>query len=478
MKIKTVIVAICLFAGLSAYAQLGEAILDQNLILLPKEFEPDVVAEDGAWTWFNDERAIWHQSFLYVGYVLSDGRYGVSRFNPSAGKAKTMIISTEKSRETDDHNNPSFTVLPDDRLLIMYSKHNTYNQFYYRISKTAQPTSEKDWGPEMEQQLSERNTYSNTFLLKKEGGRIYNFHRNINFNPTISISEDKGQSWGEPIHFISAGKGKVRPYPKYFSNHEDRIDLIYTDGHPRDIDNSIFHMYYQKAEFKNSAGEKVKDFADLPIQHDKGERGSEIYTYSEEEWQGNEGPDNWIPKGRAWTWDIAYQKNGNPVVAFQVQIDNGENFRDDRIYYYYAYWTGKEWKKKLIAKGGRPLYPREDDYGGGMAIDPDNPGVIYISSNAHSPFDLANIYDTLLSERESYYIWRGDLNKDGAISFSWKKVVGGSGTGAIRPIVPENHGFGVHLLWLEGEYRTYKDFSTSVMTICGDYEEVFGEKKD
>ena len=31
------------------------------------------VAADGAWTWFNDERAVWQDGRIQVGYVRSDG---------------------------------------------------------------------------------------------------------------------------------------------------------------------------------------------------------------------------------------------------------------------------------------------------------------------------------------------------------------------------------------------------------------------
>src|SRR5690606_7476950 len=82
-----------------------------------------LIAPAGAWTWFNDERAIVHRGSIFSGYVLRDGRYGVTRHDFKTGESHHMIISTPDSAQRDDHNNPSLTVLPDGRILALYSKH-------------------------------------------------------------------------------------------------------------------------------------------------------------------------------------------------------------------------------------------------------------------------------------------------------------------------------------------------------------------
>ena len=37
--------------------------------------------------------------------------------------------------QPDDHNNPTFLVLPDERIMIFYSRHTDEPCFYYRISR-------------------------------------------------------------------------------------------------------------------------------------------------------------------------------------------------------------------------------------------------------------------------------------------------------------------------------------------------------
>jgi hypothetical protein len=424
------------------------------------------IAPDGAWTWFNDERAIFHQGSLFAGYVLADGRYGVTRYDPATNTLHPMILSTAASRQQDDHNNPSLTILPDGRLLALYAKHVAGPVFYQRTSLVPLPSSNADWGPEITHTVPASNTYNNTYRLTAESNRIYNFHRSINFNPSLTISEDLGATWLPTTHFISIGTGGIRPYPRYCSNHTDRIDLIYTEGHPRDFNNSIYHLFYQNGAFRKTDGTTVKSAANLPLIHQNGEHGSFVYTYSAQPWGPGQGPDDWIPSARAWTWDVHYGSDGNPVCVFQVQLDNvtGTGWNHDRIYYYYARWTGTQWQKRFIAHAGRPLYSGEDDYAGGITIDPSNPSVIYLSSNAANPFNLTDLTNVPLRPNDRYELWRG-TTADGGLTFTWEPITIDSPADNLRPIVPENHGYDRALLWFHGTYTTYTNYNTQVFAL-------------
>jgi hypothetical protein len=420
---------------------------------------PILLAPDGAWTWFNDERAIWHLGKLYSGYVLKNGRVGISRFDPAT--MATTHVSLSSFIQVDDHNNPSITVLSDDRLMVIYSQHNGAS--YRRISTVTEPASISDWGAEIAMEGG-AISYANTYRLTAESDRIYHFNRGINWNPTLAISNDDGATFEPRAQFISTGTGGTRPYPKYTSNKTDRIDLIYTDGHPRNDDNSIYHLYYKGGNFRASDGTVVKAIGSLPLAHDSGEVGTKVYTYSASAWGPEDGPDDWIPDARAWTWDITYGANGHPVCAFQVQVDNvtGSGWNHDRIYYYYARWTGTEWQRRFIAHGGRGLYGSEDDYGGGMAIDPEDPNVIYISTNAAAPFELSDLSNVPLATNDRYEIWQGTTS-DGGLTFTWQPVTSNSGADNLRPIVPENHGYDRCVLWFRGIYTSYVNYDTQVV---------------
>jgi hypothetical protein len=423
------------------------------------------IAADGVWTWFNDERAIaLPNGNLLVGYVRSDGRIAATNYDPRTGDAHESILSGDGAMEVDDHNNPSFTVLPDNRILAVYSRHNPDTFYFWRVSRTPNPRSTADWSEQGVRSASARNTYANTYLLRGENDLIFNFHRAINFNPTLSFSRDLGRSWEDPIHFITAGTGRQRPYPVYASNKRDRIDLIYTDAHPRDFDNSIYHLFYRDGAFRRSDGSVLRRLADLPIAHDEGERGTVVYQYSERPWGAGQGPDDWIPGGRGWTWDVAYGPGEHPVAAFQVR--RGEvaetTWRGDRVYYYYARWTGTEWRKHFIAHAGRPLYDRERDYGGGITIDPQNTNVVYLSSNALRPFDLGSLDDVPLNPGDRYTLYRGET-RDGGSTFRWTELTPGATEDNLRPHAIENAGGRTSVVWFRGTYNTYTDYRTRVM---------------
>lgn len=151
-------------------------------------------------------------------------------------------------------------------------------------------------------------------------------------------------------------------------------------------------------------------------------------------------------------------------MAFTVQKDNvtGSGWSNDRIYYYYARWTGATWQKRFIAHAGRPLYSAEDDYAGGMCIDPENPNVVYISTNAANPFDLSSTTNVPLNANSRYEIWRGTTS-DGGLTFTWEAITENSSADNIRPFVPKNHGKKESVLWLKGVYSTYRNYSMKVV---------------
>ncbi len=438
------------------------------------------IAPNGTWTWFNDERAIWHNGVLLAGYMRNDGYAGITRYDPATNKSTHSNIGTATSLQVDDHNNPSLTILPDQRVLATYSKHGSANQFYTRISTNSDPRSLSDWGAETVVTTPAGNTYANTMRLSGSGvgenNTIYNFSRCINYNPCLTRSTTNGASWGSTVQVINVGTGGTRPYPRYVTNQRNRIDMIYTDGHPRNENNSIYHLYYQGETFYKSDGTAVKTLAQLPLNHgaisdpNSGEKGTTVYQFSTATWSAGQGANDWIPNGRAWTWDIHYGTNGDPVCAFQVQVDDAASSDSsvikDRIYYYYARWTGSSWQRRFIAQAGRPLYAAEDDYGGGMSLDPEDPRVVYISSNAAKPFDLSSLTQVPLAVSERYDIWRG-ITLDGGLSFNWTRITENTGADNIRPIVPANHHRSQHLLWLQGTYTSYTNYNTKVMGIFG-----------
>lgn len=447
-------------------------------MLPPAPVNPfDVVSDDGVWTFFNGERAVIHGGMYFVGGVKSNGQYSVNRYDPETKEKAEMIISTASSQQKDDHNNPSITVLGDGKLLIVYSRHSSDKRMFYRRSLVADPKLASDWGPEQVKTMLDFNAYANTYRLADEG-KVYSFSRSTNRNPTVVISDDEGVSWGVPKHFIKTGTGGVRPYPRYCSDKKGRIDMVYTDGHPRAKENSVYHLFYEDGKVNSTGGTLLKTFANLPLEHDSGERGAVVYQYKAEAWGANDGADDWIPTGRAWVWDVQYQKDGKPACVFQVQKDNvtGTGWNHDRIYYYYARWTGTEWQRRFIAQGGRGAYSAEDDYGGGLCIDPVDPRVVYISSNAADPFALGDIDNVPLRANDRYEIWRG-FTADGGLTFTWTAVTENSDEDNMRPTVVEGHERTQDVIWMRGQYSTYSNYEMKLVIKSGEKRKDFNDWK-
>jgi autotransporter-associated beta strand protein len=430
--------------------------------LSPAQTNFATLIADGAWTWFNDPRAIFHNGALYFGYVRSsDGRSALNAFNLQSSQTTNLWASS--LTQTDDHDVAGLLAKQDGTLLAIYSRHQSDQFFTCRLSANTNPVSTADWGAERTNNtgmtVGVGMTYANPFQLTNEGGKIYNFARYINYNPNVFTSTNGGTNWSTPQILIQTGSGSTRPYVKYCSDYNSRIDILYTDAHPDNYTNSLYHVFYQSNSIYKTDGTFLKSLANIPLLHDSGERGSVIYQYSD---AASSDFNQWIATGRAWCWEIAYQTNGAPACVFQAKVDNvtGSTWADARIYYYYARWTGTNWQKRFIAQAGRPLYNSQPDYGGGIGLDPQDVNTIYISTDAANPFDLSTVTNVPLGNH--YEIWRG-VTTDGGLTFNWQAVTTNSTVDNLRPYVPRRFDGEPCVLWFRGTYTSYTSFSSSIV---------------
>jgi hypothetical protein len=419
------------------------------------------LAADGAWCWFGNPRAVFKDGKLYFGYVRhADGRACLNVFNPTT--TTSSLVWASAMSEKDDHDNPALLELTDGRLLATYQKHSSEQCFYYRLSTSAAAELPANWSAETPAANSgARLSYSNPYQLAAATNRIFLFARNLNYNPTLYLSDASGTNWSSPTVFIKTGVGGVRPYAQYCSDGNSRIEVCYTDGHPNEIPCSLYHLYYQAGALRQTDGTFLRNLADAPLRHDSGERGSVIYPFNT---NATSDFNAWIPSGRAWCWDMVYHTNGAPITVFSVQSEKvgGTNWYDDRLYYHYARWTGTNWQKRFIAQAGRPLYKGEQHYAGGITIDPRNPDAIYLSSNARNPFDLTTLTNVPLRANARYEIWRG-ITTDGGLSFAWQPVTTNSAVDNLRPYVPRRNPQPYGLIWFAGTYTSYTKWDTTVL---------------
>ena len=144
------------------------------LASLPAQTNLAVLANDGAWTWFNDPRALFNNGTLYFSYDrFSDGKTVLSTLNLQTGGVTNLWTSSLASQ--DDHNVAGLLPKQDGTMLAVYSRHGEDQFFCYRLSTSANPVSPSAWGAEQRNNtgtsVSSAMSYSNPFQLAAEGGR-------------------------------------------------------------------------------------------------------------------------------------------------------------------------------------------------------------------------------------------------------------------------------------------------------------------
>jgi hypothetical protein len=426
-------------------AQKGSATAPDDLI----EF-----TEDGGWCWFEDPRALIHDGKLIIG-VVSSGYLDPEQ----KGDIRSVIYEIQTGERSsielfdqlqlDDHDSPVFLGLPDGSVLTLFAQHGDENLFYYRISEPGDPTR---WGSVNQFIPSESTslTYSNPHLLTGEKNRIYNFFRGLDnsFKPSYVYSDDLGRTWTTGNVFIDVpSEFRHRPYVRYVSDGVKTVHMIYTEGHPRNYDNSIYHIYYRDGSLHQSNGSRI---ASLSEGLSRPELGTLVFK----------GDADHV----AWTVDIELDKQGRPFTAYSVQVGSaglpsqqgGEDHR-----YRFAYWDGERWHDSQMAYAGSRLYPREDDYTGLVALFPGNPRIAFISTDANP-----STGEPLISQEDGkrhYEIFRGDRSSSG--SWEWMPVTKDSTEDNLRPIIPKPSDGKTAVLWLRGDYRTYTDYSLKVVGI-------------
>ncbi len=425
---------------------------------LPVAAQPPVITlnDDGGWCWFEDERAIVVNGQLTLGSV-SAGAHDLSRKGNI--EATTYDLASAASHRSvlhaglqlDDHNSPAFCVLGDGRVLALYCKHGPENQIYYRISQ--QPGDTMHWQEEQAfvPSANSRVTYSNPFRLAGENnqrGRIYNFYRGYDnsFKPSWMTSDDDGRSWtahGLWIDFPS--EQRHRPYVKYTSNNQDTVHFVFTEGHPRNFDNSLYHASYRDGAFYRTDGTRIKAVTDGPITPREATR---IFAGD--------------ASNVAWPCDLHLDEQQHPVVVYSVQKDGaGQNRAGDAgegdHRYRLAHWDGTDWRDHQIAYAGTRLYPGEDDYTGLACIDPNDTNTLYLSSDV-------NIHNGQPNSSGHYEIYCGQTTDFGQ-SWTWNAVTRDSQVDNLRPIVPAADGQQSVLLWLRGTFTSYTDYDLDVVGV-------------
>lgn len=424
-----------------------------------------VLNDNGAWSWFMDDRALIGDGKLIVGSVRAVGTYQSGASDPSWGNVEIAVhdIASGVTKHTvlhrhfeqDDHDSPALLVLPDRRYLAVYSKHAVERKVYYRVSEPGNPL---EWGPIATFETPGQDgrafgannvTYSNLFQLP--GGRVYNFYRGFGHEPNVMYSDDQARSWKYAGHLLK-GRGGYSPYLKYAFDGKDVIHFVATDDHPRNFDNSVYSGYFQHGVVHCSDGSvcgKLNGTTDTDL---KAWDLTPVF-------RGD--PDN-----RAWVIDLKLDRDHRPCLVFSVHKDGrgkprGQGGMDHR--FYYGRWDGKNWHVHEMAHAGRRLYPGEDDYTGLAALDPRDPDTVYLSTDAHPATGqpLVSSADQR-RHRELFRSTTHDLGK----TWQFEPITANSTVDNLRPLVPRWDDPRTALVWMRGTYtNNHGEWTTAVVAL-------------
>ena len=394
------------------------------------------VTAEGAWCWFADPRALHYENKkgtinkTYIGYIDVHGNIKAMQYDFKKKRQDEVLIRSYF--QPDDHNNPTFLVLPDERIMIFYSRHTDESCFYYRISRT--PGDITTLGDEKVIKTKDNTTYPSPFILSDDPEHIYLCWRGIGWHPTVarlSLPDQDDQvkvDWGPYQIVKSTG---ARPYAKYMSNGKDKIYFAYTTGHPDNEEPNFLYFNYidiRSLQLKDVRGNILSAIADGTFKVNK--TTDYVRRY----------PSTLVDhsSARDWVWQVASDENDHPVIAM-VRISSDKNSHD----YYYAKWNGHEWKMTFLANAGGHFHQTpnlEKCYSAGMAIDPSNTNHVYCSLPVEG------------KQGKVYEIIKFVLNEDGEIA-STEAVTKDSQYNNVRPyIIPGSEDSPLRLTWMFGNY--------------------------
>lgn len=386
--------------------------------------------DDGAWNWFQDERAIIDAGKLYIGSVASGatdpdrrGAVELTTFDLSTATATREPLhqpatAAERTLWYNDHSAPALIARPDHQILAVYTTHGRDSRLYYRVP------------PRDEQVLRTHHGSRLCFpSLCFAGPSLYAFFRGLDnkLMPSWTASPDNGDSWQPPAILLQTPGPKPRvPYAKYASAN-GVIHIVYTTGHHFDYGNALYH-----ATFKNG-------HLSTPTVIDQASQSAVF-----------------------WLSDFHIDPTGAPVIAYTVQADSPR--AEDHRYRYARQTTPAHWTTHEIAHAGSRIhtFADGDDCTGLAAIDPQDPNTVVISTNVH-PRTGAPLISRVDRQRH-WEIFEGHTRDHGA-NFTWTAITQDSTADNIRPIIPAGRSPKLAVIWLRGAMRSYDDYNLEVVGI-------------
>lgn len=417
-----------LFTVFSSIAMFAQASQEQD------SFDGYQITEEGAWCWFADPRALHHKSAdgridnTYIGYIDIHGTIKAMQIDWKKGIKEEVLVRS--CFQPDDHDCPTFLVLPDDRVMIFYSRHTDEPCFYYRVTREKGDLT--TFGEERKLVTKDNTTYPSPFILSDDPDHIYLCWRGIHWHPTIGClsmpdKDGKTEFVSDPVQIVQSTG--ARPYAKYMSNGKDRIYVTYTTGHPdNEYPNYVYCNFIDinTHELKDIMGNTLSKVDEGPHQVSIKPEYLKAHPYAVVDRSDS----------RDWIWEMSLDEEGRPVIAM-VKISEDKKKHD----YYYAAWTGKKWKETFLGNAGGHFHQSpeiEHCYSGGMTIDRSDSRCIYGSVPVNG------------KNGSVYELVRFQIRKNGSVAKT--QITFNSSRNNVRPYYLPGPANDLSLVWMNGDY--------------------------
>lgn len=369
-----------------------------------------------AWSWYMDPRVVETSDATFVAAIHRRGEVTVTRV--SHGDASVQHTVLERNFPVDDHNSPALMVLPDGRVLAMWSGHNRV-PLRYRV--TRRPGDLTSFGP--------LTLLSGSGLESVGASYAHVLHQPSHPQPYVALTRRQSdQTWvlsrsADLVRWTPAVALVSHPYTEHlhwpyvkFASDGDAIHVLATDRAPDKGSNKLYHFVIRGNRVERTDGTLVTTWSELvagrPVDLTK---TSLVY-------------DGRSADGPARVYDIAIE-SGSPRIAVTTLLGTDNAFK----------WAAPDaagrWQLRTLAR--QTAYPR------GHTLDSGTPSRAFIAQTIGGGVRIV--------ELQTF---------DGGES--WTAMEVDSPTSARTPTTPYGTGGPFRALWLGGPYTDLNRFDTTV----------------
>ena len=367
----------------------------------------------GAMLYLNYPSAVYYNGVTYFGYVSgATGNVEIRTYTHATGVVSSATV-LHSALEVDAHDSPAILIRDSDhKVVVVYCKHADSNEFYLRISSSAESIAAFGTEVNLHSSVGATNyTYPSIFQLTGESSSpIYIFFRDDNSVSSAkwsyTKSTDDGSTWSAITQVYSVPG--ARAYCLFRQTSTTRIDALADEANPAAVDNTpAVHFYYEAGAWHTSDGTVIS--ASLPFSYGS---CTEVYDGS---------------GGSVEPADIGVNSAGHLVVAFGIFLNPTPSSGSSC---YYGVWDGSAWTTHLVAADARY-----------MAIDPAAGDVVYLVDNSST--DAMYKY----TATDEGVAWTAELvHSPGSGQVMWPNPV-------------KDHAADLKVMWPQGTYTTYTAFT-------------------